>query len=92
MLCNISVLQGPKVCVYSYSSSAHIKHYPFVYVQIVEDSASIIKRFKPMGNGYSEIIPDVSDFSNPEKAFRQSIGKDRKIRVLEVQVSLCQPL
>ena len=43
-----------------------------------------------MGNGYSEIIPDISDFSNPEKAFRQSIGRDRKIRLLKVQVRVCQ--
>ena len=43
-----------------------------------------------MGNGYSEIIPDISDFSNPEKAFRQSIRRDRKIRVIKVQVRVYQ--
>lgn len=58
------------------------------HLQIIEDSQATLSSYKPMGKGYSEIIPDVSDFSNPEMAFRQSIGKDRNIRVLQVQVRI----
>ena len=41
-----------------------------------------------MGNGYGEIVTPASDYSNPKKAFIDSMGTDRggHIRVTNVKV------
>ena len=40
-----------------------------------------------MGNGYNEVISPASNYSDPGAAFRESMGRDRNIKVKTVEVS-----
>lgn len=61
---------------------------------IESQCASILGAYKPMGNGYKEIIPHLPDsvYADPRKAFIQSMGKDRMTRIVDVVVSAAQTL
>ena len=40
-----------------------------------------------MGNGYNEVISPASNYSDPGAAFRESMGRDRNVKVKTVKVS-----
>ena len=55
------------------------------YLQIVEQGTQChLSIFRPLGNGYNEVIVEASEYADPALAFEQSIGRDRQARVIQV--------
>ena len=59
------------------------------FLQLIESGCtSTLTSYKPMGNGFGEVVAPASDYSDPKKAFIQSMGTDRgrHIKVTNVKV------
>ena len=43
-----------------------------------------VQAYTPIGRGWQEIIPEISDYSDVMSAFLKSMGKDRKVKQVKV--------
>ena len=66
---------------------------PIYLLQVINgELETALRRFKPIGNGCFEVISPANDYSDPEAAFRSSMGRDRNSYIRVRHVEVCQPL
>ena len=55
-------------------------------IQKVREALDDLKRYEPIGKGFTGIFPDITDCSDPKEACRKTIGIERGAEIKDVKV------